>query len=83
MWRDDQDKVYPEKIKDEELYKAHECGMVGKYTLDVGWEKKLHGVQPVRQIRRLEGCRNHNGSPLPRLQERWGQASPLSEDVGG
>ena len=39
MWREDEVKVYPEQIKDGELYKAYGCGMRGKYTMDVGWEK--------------------------------------------
>ena len=39
MCREDEVKVYPEKIKDGELYKAYECAMVAKYTMDVGWER--------------------------------------------
>ena len=81
MWREDQVKVYPERIKDEELIKAYEVGMVGKYTVDVGWEK-LHGVQPIRQVRWLQGRRNHHGGPMPRLQKGWRQEPPLPNNVG-
>ena len=39
MWRECDVKIYPGKIRDKELRKAYEKGMVGKYTMDVGWER--------------------------------------------
>ena len=39
MWRECAVKIYPERIKDLDLRKAYERGTVGKYTLDVGWER--------------------------------------------
>ena len=39
MWREDAVEIYPERIKDSELQKAHENGMVAKYTMGVGWER--------------------------------------------
>ena len=46
MWKEDNVEILPEKIKDEDLGKAKNCGRVEKYLMDVGWEKSYR-VYPV------------------------------------
>ena len=41
MWRPADVHIHPERIKDPELQEAHLKGMVGKYTVDVGWETAM------------------------------------------
>ena len=37
LWKEDEVKIYPDMITYDELRNAYECGMVGKYTMDMGW----------------------------------------------
>ena len=39
MWRGGTVKIFPGKIKDEELQKAQEQGRAGKYVMDLGWRE--------------------------------------------
>ena len=41
MWKAADVHIHPERCKDPELQEAHLKGMVGKYTVDVGWETAM------------------------------------------
>ena len=82
MCREDEVKVYPEKIKDGELYKAYECAMVAKYTMDVGWERSYTVYNLYGKSGGSKGD-HHDGSPMPGMQKRRRARHPRAEDVGG
>ena len=51
MWREQDVKIFEEKIKDENLEKAGEMGRASKYIMDVGWETYCV-YNLLRQIRK-------------------------------
>ena len=57
MWKDEDVKIFPETIKDEDLMKAREAGRAGEYMLNLGWEKNyicypIYGESPEGKRRR-------------------------------
>ena len=37
MWKEDEVKIYPEVMKDQDLIRASEQGRAGKYMMNSGW----------------------------------------------
>ena len=93
MWREDAVKIYPERIKDDELRKAYENGMVAKYTMDVGWERSFsifniygesggtnENITTTETL--LEACRRENGLEVCNLTMWTGDFNATPNTLG-